>query len=117
MMRRRELVAVLPLDIVDDVAAVLAAVQGDRDETRLRRHETGALAHQFENFGLMFGLDLDGRDLGDDAVVFADFGHGTLLVRGYPWTTPRMAAGFLGAAVTRPASARSPPRWRPCAGR
>jgi hypothetical protein len=30
----------------------------------------------------MFGLDLDGRDLGDDAVVFADLGHGTLLVRG-----------------------------------
>jgi len=36
LMRRRELVAIAPLKIIDDVAAVLAAVQGDRDESRRR---------------------------------------------------------------------------------
>jgi len=84
MMRRRELVAAVPLDVVHDMAAVGAAMQADRDEAGLLRHEAGALGHQFEHFRLMLGFDLHGRDLGHDTVDFADFGHGrALLVQVY----------------------------------
>src|SRR5260370_16611411 len=64
----------LPLDIVDEVAAVLAAVQGDGYETGLGRHEAGALGHQLEHLGLVVWGHLDGRDLGHDVAVFAVFG-------------------------------------------
>jgi len=35
-----------------------------------------ALGHQLQHLGLVVGRHLHGRDLGDDAVVLADFGHG-----------------------------------------
>src|SRR5215471_7729651 len=75
-MRRGELVTAVPLNVVDDVAAVRASVQADRDEAGLLRHEPGALAHQLEHLGLMLRLDLHGRDLGDNTIGLADFGHG-----------------------------------------
>src|SRR5260370_34209271 len=65
----------LPLDIVDEVAAVLAAAQGDGYETWLGRHEAGALGHQLEHLGLVVRGHLAGRDLGHAVAVFAYFGH------------------------------------------
>src|SRR5262245_37724393 len=76
MMSGRELLAVSPLHVVHDVIAVLAAVQADRDEARLGRHEAGTLLHQLEHLGLVLGRNLDRGDLGDDVVAFADLGHG-----------------------------------------
>ena len=73
MMRGRELLAVGPLDVVDHVAAVLAAVQADRHEAGLRGHEAGALRHQVEHLFLVVGRELDGGDLGDDAAVLGGF--------------------------------------------
>src|SRR6478672_2978460 len=75
MVRRLELLAVLPLDVVHDVAAVFATMQADRDEAGLTRHEAGTLFHQLQHLGLVVGRNLHGGDLGHDAVVFADFGH------------------------------------------
>src|SRR6202048_1603684 len=80
-MRRGELLAVLPLHIVDDMGAVLAAVQAHRHEPRLRSHELGALFHQVEHFGLVVRRHFDRGDLGDDVAVGADLGHGVLLSR------------------------------------
>src|SRR6516165_1097964 len=70
-----ELLAIGPLDIVHEVAAVLAAVQADRNEARLGRHEAGALGHQVQHLGLVVRRNLDGRDLGHDVGVFANFRH------------------------------------------
>src|SRR5215471_7328809 len=70
-----ELRAIGPLDIVHDVAAVLAAVQADRDEARLSRHEAGALGHQIQHLGLVVRWNVDGGDLGHDVGVFANFRH------------------------------------------
>src|SRR6187455_1460164 len=42
-----------PLDVIDDMAAVLAAMQTDRHEARLLGHEPGALLHQLENLVLV----------------------------------------------------------------
>src|SRR5262252_10356759 len=75
MVSSLELLAIGPLDVVDDVAAVLAAVQRDRYEARLSRHETGALGHQLQHLGLVVRRNLDGRDLGHDVGVFANFRH------------------------------------------
>jgi hypothetical protein len=82
MMRGRQLIGVGPLHVIDHVAAVLAAMQIDRDEAGLRCHETGALLHQGQHLVLIVGRELDRRNLGADAVSFADFGHDRLLVAG-----------------------------------
>src|SRR6478735_8538362 len=63
-----------PLHVVDQVRSVPAAVQVDRNEPRLRGHETGALDHQIDNGLLIFSWQLHRRDLGTDA-AFCDFGH------------------------------------------
>src|SRR5262245_57837691 len=78
MVSGRELLAVSPLHVVHDMVAVLAAVQADRYEARLGRHEAGPLLHQLDHLGLVPGRNLDRRDLGDDVVAFADLGHWAL---------------------------------------
>src|SRR6185369_342429 len=80
MVRRLELLAVLPLNIVHNMTAVFAAMQADRNETGLARHEAGALLHQLQHLGLVVGRNLHGGDLGHDPVVFADLGHVRLLL-------------------------------------
>src|SRR5262245_4478319 len=76
MVSSLEFAAIRPLHVVHDVAAVLAAVQADGDEARLRRHEAGALGHDLQHLGLVIGRRSDGGDLGYDVVAIADFGHG-----------------------------------------
>ena len=68
-----KLVGAGPLHIIDDMAAVLAAVQVHRDETRLRRHGAGALDHQFEDFVLVIDGEPHHVYLRANAVAFADF--------------------------------------------
>jgi hypothetical protein len=79
MMRGGELVGGGPLHVVDDVTAVLAAMQIDGNEARLRRHETGTLLHQVENFALIAGGQLDRRYLRTNSIALGDFGHKYLL--------------------------------------
>src|SRR6266436_6016082 len=71
MVSSLELLAIGPLDVVDDVAAVLAAVEADRYEARLGCHGTGALVHQLQQLGLVVGRNLGGRDLVHAVGVFA----------------------------------------------
>jgi hypothetical protein len=80
MMCRRQFLRAGPLNVVDDVAAVLAAVQIHRDKARLRRHEPGALDHQRQNLVLVLRRQLDGGDLGAQAGIGANVGHGALLL-------------------------------------
>ena len=54
-MRSSELVGAGPLHVVDDMAAVVAVVQIDGYVAGLRRHETGTLLYQVENFVLIAG--------------------------------------------------------------
>src|SRR5512144_2592423 len=75
MVSRLELLAVPPLNVVHDMAAVFAAVQADRYEAGLARHEAGALFHQLQHLGLVVGRNLHGGDLGHHAVVFTNLGH------------------------------------------
>src|SRR5690242_7590680 len=75
MMRGGKLVGASPLHIIDDVAAIPAAVQVYRDEARLRRHETCALDHQFEDFILVIGGEPHHVYLRANAIAFADLGH------------------------------------------
>src|SRR6516164_6145104 len=70
-----KLVGAGPLHVIDDMAAVLAAVQVHRDETRLRRHKTCTLDHQFEDFVLVIGGKSHHVYLRANAVAFADLGH------------------------------------------
>src|SRR4051794_8902876 len=76
---RLELLAASPLDVVDDAAAVEAAMQADRDEAGLLRHEAGALAHERERLGLPARLGLDDGDLRHRLVAGLDVRHGDLL--------------------------------------
>jgi hypothetical protein len=76
-MRCSKLFRVCPLHVIDDVTAVLAPVQIDRNETGLSRHEARAFDHEPENFILIVGRQLDRRDLGANTVTLADFGHKT----------------------------------------
>src|SRR5262245_379012 len=65
--------AALPLDVIDD--AIEAAVEHDRDEARLARHEPRPLLHQRQSSILLARLGLDDRDLGDDPAVGVDLRH------------------------------------------
>src|SRR5579871_1848541 len=76
MVRRFELLGIGPLDVVDEMSAILAAMQINRYETGLRRHETGALYHQLENFVLIAGRQLHSGDLRANAIALADIWHG-----------------------------------------
>src|SRR5436190_4565113 len=76
MVRGLKLLAVSPLHVIQEMAAVLALVEAHRHEPRLGRHEARALRHQLQHLGLVVRRHLDGRDLGDDVGGFADFGHG-----------------------------------------
>jgi hypothetical protein len=78
VVRRGELIAVSPLDIVDEMAAIITAVQADRHEAGLARHEPGAFRHQAENFILSLRFELHGGNLGNEIIVLANFGHGIL---------------------------------------
>src|SRR5215468_7713862 len=82
---RPQLVAVLPLDIVDDPPAIEAAMQADRDEARLARHEAGPLAHQGQRLGLLARLRLDDRDLSDRLIVDSYLWHGRPRSRRRRW--------------------------------
>jgi hypothetical protein len=75
VMRGGKLLRVGLLHIIDDVAAVLAAMQVHRDEPRLGRHETGALNHQVEDFVLLIGRQLDRGNLRANSIAFANLGH------------------------------------------
>jgi hypothetical protein len=88
----RKLLAVLPLHVIHDVAAVFAAVEADRYEAGLRGHEAGALLHELENFRLIVRGQLDRGDLGHDVAVFADFRHGQSPA--VPEITPNLRARF-----------------------
>jgi hypothetical protein len=70
--------AILPLDVVDDAPPIEAAVQADRDKTRLTRHEMRSLCHQRKRLLLLFRLDFNEGDLRDRLIVFLDAGHGAL---------------------------------------
>src|SRR5262249_7042132 len=114
MMRGRKFVAVVPLYVVHEMAAVLALVQAHRHEAGLRRHEAGALGHKSQYFGLVLRRHFDGRDLGHDVIVLADFGHvrspacaGDNARDGMKFPLPRRAR-------PRGCAPRSPARWRLC---
>ena len=77
VVRGLELLAVGPLDVVDDVAAVGAAIKTDRHEARLLGHELGPLGHQRQHLVLLVGRQLHGGDLGDDVAVGVHIGHGS----------------------------------------
>src|SRR5258707_3469775 len=66
VMRGCELLGIGPLHVVHHVAAILAAMQADRDEAWLLRHETSTLRHQFEHLGFVIGWKLDDGELGYD---------------------------------------------------
>src|SRR6266581_8607166 len=90
MVRGFERLAILPLHIVHDVTAVLAAVKACRHEAGLGCHEAGTLRHQIQHLGLIVRGDLDGGDLGDDAAVLAYLRHGALLLLGAQDNANRM---------------------------
>src|SRR5689334_7593915 len=71
--------ATLPLDVVDDAFAVEAAMERDRDEAGLARHEPGAFLHERQGLILFARLGLDDGDLRNDAVVGLNLWHGAPL--------------------------------------
>src|SRR5260370_34813653 len=73
-MRRLQQLAVLPLDVVDDAFSIEAAMEDDRDESRLTRHEPGPVLHQRQGFGLLVRLGLDHRGLRAELIVGSNLG-------------------------------------------
>lgn len=71
-MGQHQLFKVLPLDVVDQVATIPAAVQIHGNETRLPRHEARAFLHHIQDLVLILGSKLDRRNLGADALRFVD---------------------------------------------
>src|SRR5436190_16396015 len=76
LMSRSQQIAVLPLYVVDDAAAVQAAMQTDGDEARLASHEAGSFCHHSQRLGLLVWLGLDNCDLCDELFVGLDLRHG-----------------------------------------
>src|SRR5260370_37804239 len=77
-MRRLQQLAVLPLDVVADAFSIEAAMEDDRDESRLTRHEPGPVLHQRQGFGLLVRLGLDHRAPRDELPVGCTFSPAAL---------------------------------------
>ena len=75
-MRSGKLFGAGPLHVIDDMTAVLTAVQVDRNETGLGRHKARALDHQLEDLFLVIGGQLDHVNLRANAISAANLGHG-----------------------------------------
>src|SRR6187200_834009 len=94
VVRGGEALLVGPLQIVHHMRAVLAAVQADRYEAGLAGHKFGALLHQRQHVVLIVGPHLHRGDLGNDALVRANIGHGRSSLRVPSATTPEAPPGF-----------------------
>src|SRR5690348_3429415 len=74
--RRLQLLAAAPLDVIDDAPPIQTAMEADGNKPRLALHEARALLHQGEGLRLLPGLGLDDGDLGDGLIVGSDLRHG-----------------------------------------